>query len=77
MREAVGRILDSVSELVFDLDYLVTHEQFEVHAQRVRFYSDSGSNVTTDLLTQIAHDSTGLELQAITHANAVRMAVGL
>ena len=63
-----ARILDSISELVFVLENLVTHEQFEVHAQRVRFYSDSDLNVTTDLLNQIAHDSTGLEVQAITDA---------
>ena len=50
------------------MENLVTHEQFEVHTQRVRFYSDSDLNVTSDLLNQIAHDSTILEGQAITDA---------
>ena len=63
-----ARVADCRSEHIYLIENLITHEQFECHAQRLRFYCDSSLNVTQSLLDQIAFDDTGYEVQAILDA---------
>ena len=62
------RITKVISAYVFEVENLVTRATSDVHACRMRFYSDSSLNITEDLIAQIAHDGHGFEISQLKDA---------
>lgn len=50
------------------IENLITLDQFECHAQRLRFYCDYFLNLTQKLRDQIAFDDIGYEVEQILNA---------
>lgn len=50
------RITRVCSELTFQVEDLISDKRSVVHANRLRFYSDSSMHVTEELLDSIAHN---------------------
>ena len=67
-----ARVTDCLSDFVFRVEDLVTHPQFEVHSQRLQFYSDNSLNITSELLQHIAAESAVYEVQDISDAKLER-----
>ena len=67
-----ARIVKIVSDFVSSVENLVTKDISDIHAQRLRFYSDESLNLTDELLTQIAHDDQGFEIEDIVEAKCDR-----
>ncbi|KAE8879159.1 hypothetical protein PF003_g36780 [Phytophthora fragariae] len=54
-----AQVTKAVSAWIFAVKNLLTGDEREVHASRLKFYSDVTLNVTEELLHQIAHNSEG------------------
>lgn len=54
-----AQVVKAVSSWIFTVKNLITGDEREVHASRLKFYSDATLDVTEDLLHHIAHNSEG------------------
>ncbi|KAK1945593.1 Pro-Pol polyprotein [Phytophthora citrophthora] len=63
-----AQVMATVSNWIFEIRNLVTGQQKEVHASRLKFYSDSSLDVSEDLMLHIAHNSEGHVVDALLEA---------
>ncbi|OWZ04248.1 Chromodomain protein [Phytophthora megakarya] len=54
-----AQVTSAVSAWIFIVKNLITGDEREVHASRLKFYSDQTLDVTEELLAHIAHNSEG------------------
>ncbi|KAG3156609.1 hypothetical protein PI124_g10786 [Phytophthora idaei] len=54
-----AQVVEAVSSWIFKVKNLITGDDREVHASRLKFNSDSTLDVTEELLRHIAHNSEG------------------
>ncbi|KAG3079190.1 hypothetical protein PC121_g7041 [Phytophthora cactorum] len=54
-----AQVVEAVSSWIFKVKNLITGDDREVHASRLKLYSDSTLDVTEELLRHIAHNSEG------------------
>ncbi|ETV73878.1 hypothetical protein H257_11536 [Aphanomyces astaci] len=59
------------SNWVYDIENLLTHDFRRVHASRLKFYADCDLDVTSELLTHVAHNSEGFEEETMEEARYV------
>ncbi|GMF46184.1 unnamed protein product [Phytophthora lilii] len=64
-------------KLDFEVRNLVTGQQKEVHASRLKFYSDSSLDVSEDLLLHTAHNSEGYIVNSLLEARYNRTEKGM
>ncbi|OWY93033.1 hypothetical protein PHMEG_00037716 [Phytophthora megakarya] len=53
------QVVKAVSSWIFTVKNLITGDDREVHASRIKFYNDATLDVSEDLLHHIAHNSEG------------------
>eukprot|EP00474_Spongospora_subterranea_P007852 CRZ08310.1 hypothetical protein [Spongospora subterranea] len=54
-----------ISDHIFRVQHLVTKSISDIHAIRLRFYSDASLNITEELLEQVAHDGQGFMIDKL------------
>jgi hypothetical protein len=59
------RVLDEISPWVYTVQHLVTQKKETVHICRLRYYCDSGLQVTTSLLNQISYNQARWEIETL------------
>lgn len=62
-----AQIIDTINDYIYCVKFILSDKE-EVHAQRLKFYSDSSLNITSDLLDNIGlTDSTFFPQQILDH----------
>jgi hypothetical protein len=59
------RVVDTVNDLVYVIEDLLTSERSVAHATRLKFYADAAFELTADARDQIAYDERGLCVERI------------
>jgi hypothetical protein len=59
------RVVNTLSDHVFEIEDLHTGVVTPEHASRLRFYADSALDVNAELLTHIAHNNMGYDVRAL------------
>jgi hypothetical protein len=59
-----SRVLRVLSNWVYEVEDIISKTVKEVHASRLKFYSDGSLNVCEDLMKQIAHSQDGHEVES-------------
>jgi len=59
------RITEVLNDWVYEVEDLVTQKKEKVHAERLKFYSESELEVTEELRNQIAHNDEKFEIDEI------------
>ena len=58
-------VTGTVSQYVYKIQNLITKEEKEAHASRLKFFADAQLKVTGDFLKMVAHNSEGHVVQEI------------
>jgi hypothetical protein len=59
------RITEVLNDWVYEVEDLITQKKEKVHAERLKFYSESDLEVTEELRNQIAHNDEKFEIDEI------------
>jgi hypothetical protein len=59
------RITEVFSDWVYEVEDLITKKRDKIHAERLKFYSESDLDVTEELRNQIAHNDEKFEIEEI------------